>query len=544
MKKSIKQIIHFIAILSVLFLAACSGGGSETPTEGNQSSDKSGKDTLFLGLVNPPILFNPINSSDVASTWLEKFMFDSFLEMDGPLNFVPRLADSFETSDNQTYTIKINANANWSDGKPVTAEDVAFSFNLVANPKVETAVGGYISTLDGLDSSGKLPEGVTEIPSVKVIDEKTIEFKTNKPVDPNMVKEQLGVKFMILPKHILKDVDPAKLSQHPFFQNPTVTNGAYKFVKYQKDQFVELVANDEYYLGKPETKKIFVKIMPAPNLVAQLQTGELDMNVASGIGKVAVQDYETVEGFKNVRTKVEPTIGFQTMELNTKTLKDPKVRQAIGYALDRDILVDKLLKGYGEVVDGPYTSLSPYLNKDLENYTHDPEMAKKLLKEAGWDFDKPIRLVVPIGNKTREQSAPIIAQQLQEVGLKVEVTTYDFPTLLQKGKEGDFDLLLIGFTLTLDPDVSVLYGKGGPYNFTAYENPKSEELLNAGKTEPDADKRKQIYDKLQEIWNKDLPVLTLYSDHDFSGISNDVKFGEPKVFGFHHNIHKWGFGAQ
>lgn len=543
MKKSFKQVIHFMAILSLLLLAACSGGASQTSTDGKQSAGKS-KDTLFLGMVNPPILFNPINSSDVASSWVEKFMFDSLLEMDGPLNFVPRLADSFETSDNQTYTIKLNANANWSDGKPVTAEDLAFTLNLVANPKVETTVGGYISTLDGLDASGKLSEGATEIPSVKVIDEKTLEFKTSKPVDPNMLKEQLGVKFMVLPKHVLKDVDPAKLSQHPFFQNPNVTNGAYKFVKYQKDQFVELVANDKYYFGKPETKKIFVKIMPAPNLVAQLQTGELDMNVASGIGKIAVQDYETVEKIKNVRTKVEPTIGFQTMEFNTKTIQDPKVRQAIAYALDRNILVDKLLKGYGEVIDGPYTSLNPYLNKDLENYKHDPEKAKKLLEEAGWDFNKPIRLVVPIGNKIREQSAPIIAQQLQQVGLKVEVTTYDFPTLLQKGKAGDFDLLLIGFTLTLDPDVSMLYGSKGPYNFSGYSNSKSDELLSAGKTEPNADNRKQIYNELQQIWNEDMPIITLYSDNDFSGISKDVKYGEPKVFGMHHNIHKWGFGAQ
>ncbi|HYK73109.1 MAG TPA: ABC transporter substrate-binding protein [Pseudoneobacillus sp.] len=542
-KSSFKQVIHFMAILSLLLLAACSGGASQTSSDGKQSASKS-KDTLFLGMVNPPILFNPINSSDVASTWVEKFMFDSLLEMDGPLNFVPRLADSFETSDNQTYTIKLNAKANWSDGKPVTAEDMAFTLNLVANPKVETTVGGYIATLDGLDASGKLPEGVTEIPSVKVIDEKTLEFKTSKPVDPNMLKEQLGVKFMVLPKHILKDVDPSKLSQHPFFQNPNVTNGAYKFVKYQKDQFVELAANDNYYFGKPETKKIFVKIMPAPNLVAQLQTGELDMNIASGIGKIAVQDYETVEKMKNVRTKVEPTIGFQTMEFNTKTIQDPKVRQAIAYALDRNVLVDKLLKGYGEVVDGPYTSLNPYLNKDMENYKHDPEKAKQLLEEAGWDFNKPIRLVVPIGNKIREQSAPIIAQQLQQVGLKVEVTTYDFPTLLQKGKAGDFDLLLIGFTLTLDPDVSMLYGAKGPYNFSGYNNSKSDELLASGKTEPDADNRKQIYNELQAIWNEDMPIITLYSDSDFSGISKDVKYGEPKVFGFHHNIHKWGFGAQ
>jgi peptide/nickel transport system substrate-binding protein len=553
MKKFVLKLVAIVSIIGVLMLVACSNN-SEQVSDSNEdsneqsednSSSKSGEKTMYLGMVNPPVHFNTINTSDVASSLLEGFMFDSFLDMDGPLNFVPKLADSFTTEDNQTFIIKINEKANWTDGTPVTADDVIFTLNLAANPKVETAIGGYISMLVGLDSNGKLPEGETEIPSLKKIDDKTLQFTTKTPVDPNMIKEQLGVQFMTLPKHIIEQIDPAQLTQDPFFQNPTVTNGAFKFIEYKKDAYAAYVANPDYYRGAPELDRLYVKLMPAPNLTAQLQTGDIHMNVASGVGKIPIQDYDTVRGFEHVRTKEEPTIGYQTMQFNTKTIKDPKVRQAIVYALDRQLLVNNLLKGSGEVVDGPYTSVSPYLNKNLEQFKHDPEKARQMLEEAGWDFDRTLRLVVPIGNKVREQSAPIIAQNLKQVGIKVEITNYDFPTIMQKGKAGEFDLLLIGFTFTLDPDVSRLYGPEAPFNFMSYENSKMNELLQNGKSEANQDTRREIYNELQKIWNEDMPIITLYSDYDFSGISKFVTHGEPKVFGMQADLQKWNIsGAQ
>ncbi|PLS02465.1 ABC transporter substrate-binding protein [Neobacillus cucumis] len=538
----LKRTVSLSAIVLTLALTACSGKSSTTSST---ASSGTANKTMYLGMVNPPINFSTISSPDIASSFIEKFMFDSFLEMTGPQQFVPKLADSIETTDNQTFTIKLNQNAKWSDGKPVTAEDAAFTFNLIANPKVETTVGNYFSVFEGLDDTGKLKEGQTEIPSVKMIDEHTVEFKTKSPVDPNMIKEQLGSKLMILPKHVLEKVAPADLAKDPFFMKPTVTNGPYKFVQYKKDQYVEFKSNPNYYLGKPKTNNLFVKIMPAPNLVAQLQTGELHMNVAAGIGKIPAQDYETVEKFNNVKTKVEPTIGFQTMMFNTTKITDAKVRQALVYAIDREKFVDKLLKGKGEIVDGPYTSVSPYLNKDLEKFTYNPEKAKQLLKEAGWDFNRSLQLVVPIGNKVREQSADIITQNLTDVGVKVKVTTYDFPTIMQKGKAGEFDLLLMGFTFNLDPEISTLYSKAGSYNFMRYDNPKSDELLLKGQSEASPEKRKEIYNELQAIWEKDVPIISLYSDYDFAAISKQVKFGGPKIFGFHNKLQDWSLvGAE
>lgn len=542
MKYSIKKVFSIITILSLLFLAACSGDtATETkdPAVPATSADaNTDSDSMFIGLVNPPTGFNPINSGDVAAMFIQKFFQDTLLEMDGPLNFVPRLAESFESEDGQHYTIKINKDANWTDGTPVTSADVAFSINTIAHPKSETSQGANISMLDGLEANGKLPEGETELSSIKIIDDKTLELTTTVPVDPNYMKEVFGLNVLTLPKHILGDVPIEELSTHPYMQNPSVSTGAYKFVKYEKDQYVELAANEDYYAGTPKTEKLFIKIMLAPNLVGQLQTGELDFNVSKGIGKIAVQDYDTVEGFDNVTTSIEPNIGFQTMYFNNNKF-DKEVRLALSMAIDRNLLVDKLLKGHGEVIDGPYTSLSPFLDKSVGELEYNPEKAKKMLEDAGFDFKTPLELVVPIGNKVREQSAPIIAQSLQQIGVQTNITNYDFPTIMSKGKAGEFDLLLIGFTLTLDPDVSNVYATESTYNFMNYSNPEMDKLLLQGKQEADVDKRKVIYSDVQKILLEEAPILTLYSDHDFAGINKRVEFGKPVSFGTHHNLQKW-----
>lgn len=548
MKTVILKGFSIVTIFSLLLLAACSGGTSSNVTQDNSNSNSISNSTssntdedptsMFIGLVNPPTGFNPINSGDIAAMFIQKFFQDTLLEMDGALNFVPRLAESFESEDGQHYTVKINKNAKWSDGTPVTSHDVAFTINTIANPKSETTQGANISMLDGLEQNGKLSEGETELSSIKIVDDKTIELTTEVPVDPNYMKEVFALNVLILPKHILGDVPVAELSKHPYMQKPTVTSGAFKFVKYEKDQYVELEANKDYYMGTPELDKLFIKIMPAPNLVAQLQTGELDFNISKGIGKIAVQDYDTVSGFENVETSIEPTIGFQTMMFNNGRL-NADVRKALAMAVDRQLIVDKLLKGFGEVIDGPYTSVSPFLDRSLGKIEYNQEKAKQMLEAAGFDFNTPLELVVPIGNKVREQSAPIIAQSLSKIGVKTEITNYDFPTIMQKGKAGDFDLLLIGFTLTLDPDSSNVYGTDATYNFMGYSNSEMDELLLKGKQEADVNVRKDIYSDIQKIIIDEVPVLTLYSDHDFAGVNKRVKYGKPRTFGTHHNLQKW-----
>jgi len=244
-----------------------------------------------------------------------------------------------------------------------------------------------------------------------------------------------------------------------------------------------------------------------------------------------------------VSTKVNPTIGFQTIQFNVKTFADPRMRQGLAHAINRQQILDQLLLGNGEIVDGPYTSQSPYLDKDLKNLTYDPVLAKKLLTEAGWDFSRKINFVVPTGNKIRERSADILLQNFKAIGLNVVQTNYDFPTTLAKARKKDHDLVLMGLNFNIDPDVSNMYASKGSFNLTGYDSAQSDALLDAGKAEANTAARHKIYNNLQKLWQTDLPVLTLYSDHAVASSSKSLAVGGAAPFwnGSLANVGQWAF---
>jgi len=553
MKKP-NHLVRLLAILMVMaVLAACSNNNNEpasspsgsqqasnSPSASGESTAKAASDkTLYIGMSIPPVAFNPLANGDIASTYVQGFLFDPLLVMDGPLNFVPKLATSIESTDNQNYTIRLDAKAAWSDGTPLTADDLIFTLNRAADPQVQSVYGAYVSILEGVEATGKLPEGQSEIPSVKKVDDRTVTLKTKQPVDPNLVKEQIGSKILILPKHVLEGVAKDQLAQDPFMLKPTVTSGAFKFVKYEKDQYVQLAANEAYYQGAPKLGNVYIKILTVPNLVAQLQSGEIQMTSGGSPSKIPVQDYETIQNLSDVTSSVVPTLNFQTVILNQEKLKDVKLRQAIAYGIDRKYIVDELLAGTGEIINSPYTSLHPYSNPNVKAYDFDAAKSKELFEQAGWNFGDTLQLVVPTGNQIREQVANIIVENLRQVGVKVQISTFDFPTVMQKAKAGDYDLLLMGYTFTIDPDYTSLYGSNEPYNFMKYASEENDRLLLEGKNEADPTKRKEIYNRLQELWQEDLPLITLYSDPDFIPVSKKVLKGGPKVFGTFAELQNW-----
>ncbi|RNB89826.1 ABC transporter substrate-binding protein [Brevibacillus fluminis] len=539
MKGRFKKRFLTISLLSLFALSACSNAAQPTDSApANTPSPAGGDKTIFVGINNPPATLNPINGKELASMRLSSILFETLLDLDEDMKFLPKLADSMETTDNQNFVIKLNPKANWTDGQPFTADDVVFTLQLMANPKVISTGIQTLSVIDGLNDAGQLPEGQAEIKGIKIVDPHTLSVHTKEPVDLNYMKEKLGTEVRFLPKHVLKDVEPEKLHQHPFMQKPNVTDGAFTLVQFVKDQYVEFAANKSYYRGAPKVNKLIFKIMPATNIVAQLQTGEIQMNEPE-TSFIPIEDYEKVKNMSNVTTVSAEPFDSQMMFINSSTLTDRKVRQAIAYAINRQMIVDNLLKGAGEVLDGPYTTVHPYYNKDVKHYPYDTQKAKQLLSESGWDANKPIDLAVPVGNKAREQFAVIISENLQAVGFKVKINKYDLPTLIQKGIKHEFDLLLLGLPFYLDPDVSNYYKTGGPYNFSNYSNPTVDSLIESGKKEASPGRRHVIYNQLSEILQQDLPIFTLYGERPLLAISKKVKGAVPKLHGMLYNIHEW-----
>ncbi len=543
--KKIIQSAAFVAAVS-LGLAACGGGFSEEQAEESDQEQDGGSSgqALVIGTINPPASFNPINQTDVGGQWANEFILDSLLVQPSPLNFQPSLADSFDTEDNQTFTISLNPDANWSDGEPFTAEDVAFTLNLVAHPDSLTAVGTNISALDGVDSvTGKLPEGESEIPGVTIIDDHTLELRTQDPVDPNLIYELIGSRLLLVPEHHLSDIEPSEFGESDFAQMPDVTSGPYTVENYSEGTSIEFTARDDYYRDGPLIDDIVVRMMPASNLAGDLQTGAIHMNSGGGIGNIPIRDLSTVEGLDNVTSRMDETLGVQFIYFNTDKITDQQMRQAIAHSINREQIVDQLLEGNGEIVDGPYTSQSPYLDTGLEPLAYDPDMAESMLEDSEYDGET-LEFLVPTGNAVREQSAAIMVQNFEAIGLSVEQSNVDFPTLLSMARAGDYDMLLIGNTFNVDPDMRFMLGSQGSSNYMFYDSDEVDGLLADGVTEPDPAERERIYHELQAIWQEELPLFGLYSDNNAAVVSNDLAVGGPAEFwrGSLANLPEWSFG--
>ncbi len=515
MKKGKKGIVFALFVATfVLILAGC-GGSDKSSSTTKSSSSSTDKDTLYIGLTNAPGGFNPVYASDTAAQWVLRMMYPTLLDQPESLEFEGNLAESFETEDNQTYTITIPADRKWSDGEAITAEDVAYTLNVNANPDVESYFGSNISSLEGVDDTGKLADGATEISGVKVVNDTTLTLKTKTPVDPNYIKEMIGFNIFIIPKHIVEKYDLADLGSSEFATNPTVFGGAYKFKKYEKDSYVQLEANESYYKGAPKIKNLYLKVLSGTNIVTELQSGGIDMVAGGGIGVIPVSEIKTVK--KDSSLDVESYSGFATqyMFINNDKFKDAKVRLAMTYAINREEIVDKLFSGEAEVIPTTYTSAGKYYDKDVKAISYDVDKAKKLLKESGFDTSQEIELVVPTGNKAREQSANLIEQYLEAAGFNIKQVSYDFVTALANVRKGDYQLGLIGIPLNSDPDVSYLWSTTGSTNLARTNDSKLESLLAEGKSLTSMDERKVVYDELQEYMRDNAFSVGLYADYQY-----------------------------
>ncbi len=540
-----KSLLALILALMLIFTACSSGGTApetttpDTQPEATETQTDVASDILYIGMTNAPASFNVVNAADIAGRWVQRFMYDSLLTMPTTTTFEPGLADSFESEDDQNYTIKLNADAVWSDGTPVTADDVVFTLNYIANPEVETARGTNIAMLEGTLASGKLEEGLTEIPNLVAVDDKTVTLKTKTPVDPAYIKEFLGFELMMMPKHIVEGIAVKEYGNSDACNNPTVTSGPYKFVQYQNGSYVEFASNPDYYKGEPEFKKVFVKIMNGTNLVTEFQSGGIHMAAGGGIGVVPVQDLEILRGDENIQVDANPGFNAQFMMINN-TKFNQKFRQALAYAIDRNLIVDSLLKGEGGVISNVYPLASPYMNEDLEPIQQDVEKAKQLLAESGFDTSQEIEMIVPIGNKVREQSAHLIEQDLEAIGLKVTQTTYDFPTVMATVKTHEFDLCLIGFGYNVEPDVGTYFGSVGSMNFGQINDTLLDELLKKGTELTTFEERKEVYDQLQKHMQDNTFILGLYSDYQIAAKNKMLNGGITSYWaGSLSNINTW-----
>ncbi|MDQ3695470.1 MAG: ABC transporter substrate-binding protein [Chloroflexota bacterium] len=468
--------------------------------------------------------FNPMQVSTGTQTQICDLIFGRLLKVDTDLNLVPDLAESYEISDDATqFTFTLRDDAVWHDGEPVTVDDVLFTYRLAMRPEAAARQWGKLSQIAG---ATEFNEGASdEVAGLERVDDQTVRFTLSAPNVAWLFGTALSNSLMwILPEHILGDADPAALDQHPFMLAPEVGSGAYKFIDYVPDQYIQFEANPDFYLGAPKIGQVFLQLAVPTTQLAQLESGQLHL-----MPRMSPRDGERLADDPALRIEPAPGVGVFQIAVNNERFPDKRVRQAMMYAVDRAALLDVVELGQGRLVNSTVIGPEWATYDDLDDYAYDPERARALLADAAWDGSRTISLTWSQGFQAIELAAPVFQQQLAEVGITVELAPLESAAYLQAVvTEPDFDLAWFGGgSYGMDPDVSSAYYLSTTWtpagaNTTHYANEALDELFIAGRGTPDLKERAAIYHDVALTLNEDVPTLFFWSNNLIWGMSADL----------------------
>ncbi|TYP68054.1 peptide-binding protein [Paenibacillus methanolicus] len=520
---------------------------ANTPVDGGE---------LVVSSFSDIVSINPIFVGDTASGDIDYLVNARLLDLDRAGNVVAEewsLAAELPqvSEDGLTYTIKLKPEAKWSDGQPLTADDIVYTFDTIRNPEAASLA---ISNFD-------------KIESVTKVDAQTVTIKLKQVYSPFLY----SLTTSIVPAHVLKDVPAKELAKHPFGSDPakTVTSGPWNWTEWKNGQYLTMEANPNYWGPKPHIQKITYKIYADQNTEVQaLIKGDVDMTSA-----IPLPLLDTVKANENINVILAPGPQYEYLGFNFKDdnfpgkvspFKGMKTRQAIATALNRQGMVDNILKGTGTPLNAPFLpgSWSDPGDK-ATTYSYDVEKAKALLAEDGWVAGKDgilakdgqrfsFELQYNAGNSRREQVAAVIQQNLADVGIEVKPKGIDFAAWIdQNVTPGKYEAILLSWSLS-NPDPasneSIFSSKYFPptgQNTGWYKNEKLDQLWIDGTLTADQSKRKEIYGEVGKEISTDLPYVFLYQYGLPEAQNKKIKYAEEDKpestlgYGYFFHVNKW-----
>ena len=537
LNKKFKLSLVSLLVFMLIVLTAC-GNTSTEIDESVPLAQEQGNKVVNVGVTYAPSNINPLNPTGLVSTYVANLLFLPLVDVDSELNFQPMLADSITTEDNKTFTINLNKTAVWSDGTPVTADDVIYTLQLMTNEKVASTLAYVFAIIEGVGENGYVTDGQTSVSGVAKVDDHTLTITTKQPTTLTIFQDTVGRYLLTLPKSELENIEVSEINKSEFMQYPTVTSGPFMLSEFNRDQYVAMIPNEKYFKGAPKIDQLNFKVLDSTAIAAQLKTGEIDMNIPSA-GVIPVSDYELVKGLSHVTTTYGEPLATQYMYINEDVFADAKVRQAISYAINRELIVNNLLKGAGEVIDGFFSSISPYKNEEIKPVAYNPELAKQLLAETDFDTSKTYTVSVISGDATLEQAASIMAENLKAVGINVELQMLDFGSINEKIMNKDYEIAI--FTISIVPinplaDITFYVG---PNNLNNYDSVRVNEILSSLAQETNEVVIKALYDELQVILQEDVPMPSIYATTALGAVNNRVQGASASDFGMFINVHEW-----
>ncbi|HLI10386.1 MAG TPA: ABC transporter substrate-binding protein [Alphaproteobacteria bacterium] len=448
--------------------------------------------TLRIGLAEDPDLLDPA----VARTFVGRIVFaslcDKLFDITPDLKIVPQLAASYQWApDNKSVTIKLRQGVLFQDGTPLNAEAVKFNIERDLN----------------LKGSNRKSE-ISAVKGVEVIDDQTVKLDLSSPFSPLLAALTDRAGMMVSPK-------AAKAEGENFAAHP-VCAGPYKFVERVAQDHITVEKFDKYWnKGHIFIDRIeYRTIVDAAVRVANLQAGSLDF-----MERLQPSDVAAVRNNPNLEVASIPEIGYIGITANIGNGaraasifgKDPRVRQALSLAIDRKALVQAVYNGEYLPGDQPFSPVSPWFDKNFPVPGPDIAKAKQLLKEAGHS-NPTIELMVPTTSDD-QQVAQVIQAMAQQAGITIKIKAVEFATSLDREQQGDFEAYQIGWSGRVDPDGNLytFLACKGNLNYGRYCNPEVDKLLDQARETSDTAARKKLYDEVDAIAQRDLPIIYLYN---------------------------------
>lgn len=510
-------------------------GENATATEMAEVSD----DIVNIGVTDTLGTLNPLlMDGGEINKYATSLMFLPLVELNSKLEFEGEIADSVTTEDNKNFIVHIDEKATWSDGEKITADDVVYTALRLTSPVIgNTSMMYYV--FEGVGDDGFTEEGAESIDGIKAIDDATVQFTTKDEMSLTTFENSYARYLMTLPKHVIEQYSEEELKTADWFNHPDVVSGPYMVTDFDVDHYISYKANENYWKGAPKIAKLNIKIVSGSQLYAGLQSGEIDITQPT-MSVIPQEDYDSIEGLSNVNVVYGEPVTNQSVFIQTKNVPDVRVRQAMLYAIDRKMVLEQLLKGKGEVVDGFLSSASPFYDDGIVPVEQDVEKAKELLAEAGWDGSQTLRFYVNSGDGAFVNAANVFVAQWAAVGIKVEVQTVDFATLMSVAGTNDYDILAVQYTYApVDPYPDVAWLLGGEESWTGYGDGSVNEALAKTQTTSDIDEIKGLYSVVDQKVQEDVPMFSAYIVSAQAAVNKRLSNATPSVYGFFNNVEQW-----
>jgi peptide/nickel transport system substrate-binding protein len=442
---------------------------------------------VTIALDQTPDNLDPRIGQNAASQHLDALMFNSLVRKNENLEIIPDLAVRWEIPDPTTYVFHLRDDVLFHDGRHLTSKDVGFTFRSILDGSVRTTKAGHPYNL---------------ITAIETPDSRTVIFKLKEPFAPflwNLANGVIG---------IIPDGAPANFNRH------LIGSGPFEFVRYIQDQEVVLKRNDSYFGKRAGVSMLQFKIIPEEIVVAlELRKGSVDLE----LNALAPDMVEVLKKDTRLRVVDSPGTNYQYIAFNLAdpVFRDIRVRQAFAYGIDRQSIIKYLWRNQARPAAGALPPNNWAYNGDIKTYPYDPERARKLLREAGYEH-LAFTYRINSDNATVTQMAAIFQQQLREIGVTMEIRGTEFATFFSDVIKGNFQAYSLRWLgANNDPDIfnSIFHSKSVPPNGNNrghYSNPRVDELIEFARREIDTEKRKQAYAEIQRILAEELPYISLF----------------------------------